>query len=150
MRWLKRIAKFVAVLAVLFGLMQLVPYGRDHTNPPIVREPEWDQPSTRALAVRACFDCHSNETKWPWYSKVAPMSWVVQRHVDVGRTVFNFSEWNRTFNATAQAPSNVILGDMPLASYRWLHPEGRLTQAEKIQLAKGLAETFGLPWRVND
>jgi hypothetical protein len=147
MRWLKRIAVVLAVLAVLFGLMQLVPYGRDHTNPPVVQEPEWDSPATRALAKKACFDCHSNETRWPSYSNVAPFSWVVQRHVDVGRTVLNFSEWNRTYNAVGQASANVILGDMPLASYRWMHPEGRLTQAEKEQLAQGLADTFGLPYR---
>ena len=66
----------VIILGVLcLGLViQLLPYGRDHTNPPVVAEPLWDSPQTRALAKRACFDCHSNETIWPWYTNVAPVS----------------------------------------------------------------------------
>lgn len=52
----------VVGLLVLFGLLQLVPVGRQRTNPPVRREPAWDSPQTRALAVRACYDCHSNET----------------------------------------------------------------------------------------
>jgi hypothetical protein len=68
---LKRLAWGV-IGGLVLGLLaiQLVPYGRDHTNPPVRREPAWDSPTTRALAVRACFDCHSNETHWPWYTHV--------------------------------------------------------------------------------
>ena len=94
-RWKSLFA--IATVAVL-GLVlvaQLIPYGRNHRNPPIVAEPTWNSPSTRALAERACFDCHSNETRWPWYSHVAPTSWLVQNHVDEGREVLNFSDWNR-------------------------------------------------------
>jgi hypothetical protein len=57
-----------------FLAIQLVPYGRDHTNPPGTGEPSWDTPATRALAKQACFDCHSNETEWPAYASVAPVS----------------------------------------------------------------------------
>ena len=61
-----------------FLLIQFVPYGRSHTNPPVLSEPAWDSPETRVLAQTACFDCHSNETDWsPWYTKVAPASWLV-------------------------------------------------------------------------
>ena len=59
-------------IVVLFVLLQLVPYGRDHANPPVRQEPAWDAPRTRELAGRACFDCHSNQTLWPWYASVAP------------------------------------------------------------------------------
>src|SRR5215216_1353338 len=83
------------IVGVLFVVLQLVPYGRRHDNPPTTREPAWDDPTTRALAVRACFDCHSNETRWPWYSYVAPVSWLTQRDVDEGRRELNFSEWDR-------------------------------------------------------
>jgi mono/diheme cytochrome c family protein len=63
----RRTAKILAIAVIaLFGIMQLVPYGRNHTNPPAVEEPRWDRKETRALAVRACFDCHSNETRWTW------------------------------------------------------------------------------------
>ena len=80
---LKKIILIIIVVAVGgFLLIQLVPFGRDHTNPPVVQEPNWDSPATRELAQRACFDCHSNETVWPWYSNIAPVSWLVaQRHL---------------------------------------------------------------------
>ena len=75
-----RVGGFVVLVVVLFGLIQLVPVQR--TNPPVVAEPPWDSPETRALAVRACFDCHSNETVWPWYAYVAPVSWLVAHDTD--------------------------------------------------------------------
>ena len=71
-------------LVVAFALIQLVPYGRDHTNPPVTSEAHVGQSADAELAKRACFDCHSNETVWPWYSNVAPVSWLVQRDVDEG------------------------------------------------------------------
>ncbi len=144
-KWLLRIAKVLAFLVCLIAVMQLVPYGRSHTNPPVVGEPKWDSPRTRELAQRACFDCHSNETKWPWYSHVAPLSWVVQRDVDIGRTVINFSEWPvRDYEIAHEAGTSVIRGDMPLLKYRWLHPEARLTDDELVELARGLSATFGV------
>lgn len=137
-----------ATLVVLgvFGLLaviQLVPYGRDHTNPPVMREPAWDQPATRALAVRACFDCHSNETEWPWYSQIAPVSWLVQRDVDVGRRTLNFSEWNRPYEEADEAAEEVLEGDMPPAIYLPPHPAARLSPEEKRSLADGLSATIG-------
>src|SRR6056297_3230811 len=83
----------LAAVAAVFLVIQLIPYGRSHTNPPIVLEPDWDSPRTRELAERACFDCHSNETEWPWYSNIAPVSWLVQHDVDEGRHELNFSDW---------------------------------------------------------
>ena len=147
LRVVKRILVGLAVVAGLLLAMQVIPYGGDHANPPVVAEPAWDSPATRALAVRACFDCHSNETKWPWYSRVAPTSWIVQRHVDVGRSVLNFSEWNRKWELADQSGSQVLRTEMPPRTYRMLHPEAHLTQAEKVQLARGLHATFGLEWR---
>ena len=87
-----RRAAFILFLVGVLGLLviQLIPYGREHSNPAVVSEPPWDSPATRAFAVTACFDCHSNETEWPWYSNIAPMSWLVQRDVDEGRQHLNF------------------------------------------------------------
>jgi hypothetical protein len=68
----------------LLAVAQAIPYGRGHSNPPVTKEPAWDSSRTRELAKRACFDCHSNETTWPWYSNVAPESWLIQRDVDAG------------------------------------------------------------------
>lgn len=76
----------------LIGLLgiQFVPV--DKSNPPVVSEPEWDSPQTQTLVERACYDCHSNQTKWPWYSNVAPVSWVLAHNVQEGREKLNFSE----------------------------------------------------------
>jgi mono/diheme cytochrome c family protein len=147
MRWLKRFLMLIAFVVGMFGVMQLVPYGRDHTNPAGTTEPKWDSPETRALAERACFDCHSNRTKWPWYSHVAPFSWVVQRNVDAARATLNFSDWDHPTDMHTQAAANVLVGEMPPRSYRLMHPEARLTEQEKLKLAKGLQATFGLPWK---
>lgn len=130
-------------LAGALVVIQLVPYGRDHTNPPIVAEPAWDQASTRELAKRACFDCHSNQTEWPWYSHVAPTSWLVQNHVDEGRTVLNFSDWTRFYKEAGEAAETVLEGEMPPRSYTFLHPEAKLTEQERQVLAAGLTATIG-------
>jgi len=135
----------VAVLAVLvFGLLviQAVPYGRNHTNPPAQREPAWDSPQTRALAVRACYDCHSNETVWPWYSNIAPFSWLVQRDVDQGRHELNFSEWGRRQEGDDSAET-VREGEMPPWFYTIAHPSARLSGDERAALIRGLEATFG-------
>jgi mono/diheme cytochrome c family protein len=134
----------LGVLAGLFVLLQAVPYGRAHRNPPVVAEPSWDRPETRALAVRACYDCHSNETKWPWYSHVAPISWLVQRDVDQGRTALNFSEWNRGQKEAHEAAETVQEGEMPLRAYLFAHPEAHLSGSERQSLVLGLSATLGL------
>ncbi|HEU5321850.1 MAG TPA: heme-binding domain-containing protein, partial [Methylomirabilota bacterium] len=101
------------LVALALAAIQLVPYGRDHTNPPVTREPGWDRPQTRALAVRACFDCHSNQTVWPWYSSLAPVSWLLQRDVDEGRRALNFSEWDRRQGEAHESAKTVRKGEMP-------------------------------------
>jgi len=134
------------VLVLLSGLllaMQLVPYGWRHSNPPVVAEPKWDTPRTRELFFRACADCHSNETKWPLYSRVAPVSWLVVHDVMEGRSKFNVSEWNRAQKDADEASGNLREGDMPLAIYLPFHPAARLQAAEKAELVRGLAATFG-------
>lgn len=132
-------------LAGLLGgmlLIQLVPYGRDHDSPPVVAEPAWDSPQTRELTVRACFDCHSNETVWPWYSNIAPVSWLMQRDVDEGREHLNYSEWNRPQEGGEVAES-VREGSMPPRFYLLTHPDARLTDAEIAALAAGFTATIG-------
>jgi len=123
---------------VMLGLIQIIPYGKQHTNPPTILEPQWDSPQTRQLAERACFSCHSNETVWPWYSYVAPASWLVQWDVDRGRSVFNFSEWD-TKSYHAESLVGVIQsGKMPPPQYLIMHPEARLSQDEKDAFIQGL------------
>jgi mono/diheme cytochrome c family protein len=144
MRKVMRIVRFAMLgLLAAFALIQLVPYGRSHTNPPVTREPTWDQPSTRQLAARACFDCHSNETRWPWYANVAPTSWLVQGHVNEGRRALNFSEWQRAYEEAGEAGESVLEGDMPPRSYLLLHPAAVLSADEKRALAAGLDASLG-------
>jgi hypothetical protein len=124
-------------------LIQLVPFGRQHTNPPVVKEPAWDSPQTRALAKRACFDCHSNETTWPWYSSVAPVSWLTWRDVNGGRRHLNFSEWNQPQKHAGHAAEEIQKGDMPLWFYLPMHPDAKLSDAEKAALVAGFQKMPG-------
>ena len=139
---MKRIITIVIVgLLVLFLLIQFIPYGHQHTNPPVVQEPKWDSPQTRELAQRACFDCHSNETVWPWYSNVAPVSWLVQRDVNDGRRRVNFSDWGHV-RELDDIPRVIQNGQMPMPIFLIMHPKARLTQAEKDALISGLQATI--------
>jgi hypothetical protein len=139
---LKALLVILASIVGVFALMQLVPYGRTHSNPPVIEEPAWDSPRTRELAVRACFNCHSNQTRWPWYADLAPFSWVVQFDVEVARSVINFSEWNRTYDLAPYSGPSVRTGNMPTLKYRMAHPEANLTQQETLELARGLDATL--------
>jgi len=135
----KRMLIGIAVVAV--GI-QALPFGRDHTNPPVGQEPDWDSPETRELARRACFDCHSNETEWPWYSNVAPVSWLIQRDVTEGRGHLNFSEFDKPQRHADDAAELTREQEMPLPSYIPFHSEAKLTDAERETLAAGLEATL--------
>jgi mono/diheme cytochrome c family protein len=138
------IYKVIGAVVLLFVAMQFVPYGRDHANPAVVAEPQWDTQTTRELFARACADCHSNETKWPWYSNIAPVSWLVQHDVDEGREHFNVSMWGvQKKNEGDEAVKEVKEGEMPPCAYTAAHPEAKLTESEKALLIKGLSATFG-------
>ena len=138
-RWVKR---GLVVVVAGFLAIQFVPYGRDHAKPPVVAEPAWDSDLTRDLAVRACFDCHSNETVWPWYSNIAPISWAVQRDVEAGRDELNFSEWHHSQDGD-KAAETVRDKSMPPRQYLLTHPEARLPQEQLAALEVGLAATLG-------
>jgi len=130
-------------LFVMLLVMQAVPYGRSHANPPITGEPAWDSPQTEALARRACYDCHSNETRWPWYASIAPVSWLVQRHVSDGRSELNFSKFDQPQKEAHESAEKLEEGEMPMWEYIILHPESRLSDVEKRALLRGLQATFG-------
>jgi mono/diheme cytochrome c family protein len=139
-----RNARFALLTLVILGLaIQLVPYGREYANPAVGREPDWDRPRTRELFFRACKDCHSNETVWPWYSRVAPTSWLVERDVEEGRSHFNVSEWGLDENHGDEAAKLVREGEMPVWFYLPVHPEARLSDEDREELIRGLVATFG-------
>lgn len=139
----KLVIRLLAVIVIGAVLIQLVPYGRDHDNPPVVNEPEWSSESDRALVARACFDCHSNETEWPWYSNIAPVSWWTQNHVDEGRAELNFSEWSWDYDELDEIAESVMEGEMPPGYYENGPSSPNLTSWEREQLIWALVNTFG-------
>lgn len=137
----KIIRRSLIAFAAIGLLIQFIPVF-EKTNPPVKAEPAWDDPSTRALAKRACFNCHSNETVWPWYASVAPVQWLVVSDVNEAREAYNVSDWTSGDVSVKKIEKEISGGDMPPIQYRLLHPEARLTEAEKQQLIKGLQETL--------
>jgi len=134
--------RILPAIAVAGILIQMAPAGHRRANPAVIREPAWDSPRTRELAKRACYNCHSNETVWPWYSRIAPVSWLTQRDVNGGRSQLNFSEWNKT-----QSPADLLVdqlksGEMPPWFYLPMHPEAQLTSEERTALADGFRRSL--------
>jgi hypothetical protein len=132
--------------------VQLVPVERG--NPPVDEGARLSAPlEVAAVLRRACFDCHSHETIWPWYAHVAPVSWLVARDVEEGREELNFSTWNglaadRRASKLHEVVEKVQQGEMPPAIYLPLHPEARLGEAERALLvgwAEGAAAAAGIP-----
>ena len=141
---IKRIMLWAGLVVVIgFVAIQLVPYGRDHTNPPVQIEPNWDSAATRALAAAACDDCHSNHTQWPWYSNIAPLSWLVQHDVEEGRRALNYSEVGGRGEGGGDSAEKVQSGEMPPFYYQITHPDARLSDAQRAALIRGLQATFG-------
>lgn len=126
-----------------FVLIQLIPYGRAHTNPSVLQSPQWDSPQTQAFFDRACADCHSNQTVWPWYSNIAPVSWMIQHHVEEGRGELNLSEIGRGKNEIEDMAKVIRRGSMPPKTYLPMHPNARLSETEKADFIRGLELTFG-------
>lgn len=136
--------KILCIIILVAVAVQLVPYGKGHVNPPVIAEPKWDSPQTRETFLRACGDCHGNNTRWPWYSNIAPVSWMIQNDVDEGRAHFNASQWGaQKKNKGSEAAKEVREGEMPPWYYLIAHPDARLADSDKSALIKGLTATFG-------
>ncbi len=96
--------------------------------------------SNRVLSIleRSCFDCHSNNTNYPWYSKVAPISWYINSHIKKGRKILNFSKWNgyskdEKIKILDRVPKAIIIR-MPMPTYLWLHEDAKLSKEDKLIL----------------
>ena len=132
---LKRIV--LGLLIVVAGMQFFRP---DRTNPPVtaggtVQATATVPPDVDAVLKRACYDCHSNETRWPWYSAVAPMAWGVANHVTEGRAEMNFSDWGsypsrKRVALLEKMCDEVREGRMPLKQYLWLHRDATLSEAD--------------------
>ena len=126
----------VGLAAAALGLMQLKPVAR--INPPITGDIE-APPRIEATLRRSCYDCHSNETHWRWYSAIAPVSWIVANHVELGRKEINFSGWNSYYPATRRRKLEWMgraLHEeiMPPLSYRIIHPDSQLSDQDRAAL----------------
>ncbi len=122
-------------------LVASIASGASHDNPPVTHKVNWDSPKTQELFARVCMDCHSHETKWPWYSYVAPMSFVIGHHVEEGREHFNVSA--NVLDEAHEAAEEYEEGEMPEGGYVFFHPEADLNAEERAQLIAGLKSTFG-------
>jgi hypothetical protein len=126
---MKKILLFIVI--VLIGI-QFIPVER--TNPPV--KSEMPMPSNvKEVISRACYDCHSNNTEWKWYSKVAPVSFLISYDVREGRKHLNFTEWNNYASNEEKTKEEIweeVLNEkMPPWSYRVVNPKGKLSQEDK-------------------
>ncbi len=136
----KNILRIVVALIIILVALSLIPLNR--TNPAVTREVKWDSDTTQQLARRACMDCHSNATVWPWYSYVAPVSFLVTNHVTEGRQRLNFSTWDQPNAEIEEIVGHIDGGEMPPWNYLLMHSTAKLNAAEKEQLLSGLQATF--------
>jgi mono/diheme cytochrome c family protein len=134
--------KVLGAAVVLFLLIQLIPFGHNHTNPPMVSEPNWSSPEARALVKQHCFQCHSNETEWPWYSNIAPGSWLISMDVIAGRGEFNFSDWNNNPGELDEMVGAINEGEMPPIQYWLFHPSSKMNDQQKQELINALQSSM--------
>jgi hypothetical protein len=137
----KRIALWIiGVAVVIFVLIQFVPYGRDHSAKSEPNPFLWASPEAQAIAEKSCYDCHSNQTKWWWGVKIAPMSWLAQHDIDGAQESLNFSDWDGAL--TAAELEEAVNGGMPPLQYVLMHPGAKLSDAEKQTLVNGFSASL--------
>ena len=143
---MKKLLGWIALTGVvLLAGAQLIPVNR--TNPPVTSDVSAPL-EIKSLLRNACYDCHSHETVWPWYSRVAPVSWLIASDVKEGRGKMNFSTW-ADYKPAKQgvllddAAEQIRQGDMPPFYYAWMHPNARLTDAQKEQLVTWMKSGAG-------
>ena len=130
------------IMAAMFLLLQAIQIEKD--NPILEKHLEIQAPQNiQTLFKNACYDCHSNQTNWPWYSSIAPFSWVIKRHVEHGRNALDFTAWEsydeQTKTKKLKAIYRTVYGSMPLPAYETFHDKAQLSkeQRELIQTWTG-------------
>ncbi|MGH7933061.1 MAG: heme-binding domain-containing protein [Candidatus Binataceae bacterium] len=145
---MKKLMLAGALLAagVVAGI-QFVPAMRD--NPPAAGEIT-APPEVAALLRRACYDCHSNQTRWRWYSHIAPLSWLIAHDVELGRKEINFSDWGSYYPITRKRKLEWVdraLREqaMPPWPYRLMHPDARLSASDRALLERWIESALAGP-----
>ena len=126
-------ARVFGIILLVFVLFQFIPYGKDKTNPKSDPALEIKAPQkVTSILKRSCYDCHSNQTKWPWWSYVAPASWSISDDVKGGREALNFSIWQKYTKKEKEKLKKgiyrTVAGPMPLPQYLWLHKDAKLSK----------------------
>jgi hypothetical protein len=142
--------KIWIVLIIIVIAIQFVPTGRPDAisnNPNDILINNAVPDSVVSLLTTSCYDCHSNETVYPWYSYVAPVSWLISRDVNEGKRHMNFSEWEsldkmKKAEILDDLVDEVSDGGMPMLIYPLMHPEAKLTKADR-QMIVDWAEAYG-------
>lgn len=138
-----KLNKFFTSFLAIFLLLLIAQFVfLEQTNPPVENEPDWDSIETKTTFYKLCADCHSNQTVYPWYSNVPPVSFLVHYDIAEGRKHFNISE--KGSKDSKKAAHTVKTGEMPLWIYTLIHRGTVLEPAEKEKFIKGLEATFGV------
>jgi hypothetical protein len=137
-RWRRVLIRIALGLVIVAVAIQFVPYGWWHDNPPVVRDAPWPDAASAAVARESCYACHSNETDWPLYSYVAPMSWLVRSDVERGRDELNFSDWDRDAGEADDAVEVIETDSMPPDRYTLIHRGASLSAEDRDVLVAAL------------
>ena len=129
------------ILAGAFVLLQLIPYGHDHGAPATTKRARL-APAAARIAAGACMDCHSNATRWPWYTNVAPASLLVVNDVKGGRDHLNLSRWDKPQPGIDEVVESIDGGGMPPAQYKLIHGDARLSAAQRRTLIAGFRALY--------
>lgn len=130
---MKKTRIFVLIVVLLFLVIQFIPVKRD--NPPVAADMSDNEP-VKAIFQKSCYDCHSNVTNWPWYSYVAPVSWLVAFDVHKGREYINFSDWSNLKPKQINYYKENIWYEinnnkMPIKPYLIIHPDAKISETER-------------------
>ena len=122
------------IMVVMFLLLQIIQI--EKTNPPLQAHLQLQAPNDiQEIFKKACYDCHSNQTQWPWYSNIAPFSWVIARHVKHGRSALDFTAWHgydeQTKDKKLKAIYRTVYGSMPLPAYETFHDKAQLSKEQR-------------------
>lgn len=129
----KNVKRILVGIVLILVAIQFVPV--DRSNPPVTLDIPMDV-EVKNILRRTCYDCHSNQTTWPWYSYIAPVSWSITEEVAHGRSEMNFSTWDvyeesKRKKLIGEIWEEIESGEMPPAKYLYLHPEAVMTDAER-------------------